>query len=106
MQQLTCKLCNKAWERESKRGRPPVVCPDCKNPGKAPERPQVKSKAPPGPASQGVPKTAPVILDDLPFSQRTSGWCTDYDLGPVAQHERCDGDLGKYRCKCDCHGWT
>jgi len=44
-------------------------------------------------------------LETLPFTQRTSGWCTDYNPSPEAVHERCDGDLGKYRCPCYCHGW-
>jgi len=45
------------------------------------------------------------LIEQRPFASRTSGWCTTYDPAPVAVHDRCDGDLGKYRCPCDCHGW-
>lgn len=128
MQQLTCRDCGTTWEREPKRGRPPVQCPDCKA-GRPASKPQKKPGAKPGtktpknsPAAPAATdkvkrkrgktaydKLAPGVdngpLDKLPLAQRTSGWCTDYQYGPYAVHDRCDGDLGKYRCPCSCHGW-
>ncbi|MCA1799753.1 MAG: hypothetical protein LC650_00480 [Actinobacteria bacterium] len=133
MQQLTCSKCGQVWEREPQRGRPPKLCPDCKT-GKAKTRPVEKPvPAPEPPAEAETPeqerefstpsggvqrrkrgKTAYEKLNTgvdhgdlrkLPLASRKSGWCTDYDPAPVAVHEKCDGDLGKYRCPCDCHDW-
>lgn len=114
MQKLTCSNCGTTWEREPKRGRPPKLCLACKD---APKN--SVSDVEPAPATLPSPKRnkrakkskwakdeAPrPDLATLPFTSRTSGWCTDYDPVPEAQHEKCDGDLGKYRCPCECHGW-
>lgn len=127
METLTCESCNKTWERERVRGRKPKQCPDCKA-GKPAKAPKPASKATPPPKakvfSPGLTDPSPAKprkrkraydkldtgldhgpLNLLPFTSRPSGWCTDYDPLPEAQHEKCDGDLGKYRCPCDCHGW-
>lgn len=129
METLTCESCNKTWERERVRGRKPKQCPDCRE--KPTQSPQEKKKQPDKakvakqkePALESISKPpvkkrrgktayeklagevdhGPLHL--LPFTSRPSGWCTDYDPLPEAQHEKCDGDLGKYRCPCDCHGW-
>jgi len=111
MQQLTCSVCGDVWEREPKRGRPPKVCPDCKGQPApvAQEKPKPAPKVSPPEEKFKTPQsTSPPNPDvaSLPAAGRTAGWCTDYEFGPEAQHWKCDGDLGKYRCPCSCHQWA
>jgi len=110
MQTLVCTVCDQTWEREPKRGRPPVRCPSCAdNNSVAPSKP--RNTEPKGKTTDkwATFSTAQQVeFSELPLSERASGWCTDYDPLPKAVHERCDGNLGKRRCKCpeDCHGWN
>lgn len=130
MQTLTCSTCGSEWSRPPQRGRPPKQCPDCKA-GRKPEKnpaPVARMMTPTAAKNLSEPPDDPVRppvkrkrktaygqmhagadhgpLLDLPLASRTSGWCTTYDPSPVAVHDRCDGDLGKYRCPCSCHGWV
>lgn len=108
METLTCEKCGSDWQRESVRGRKPKNCPDCKA-GKAPAATTSTPKATSLPVKRmlGSEKARNKNIDPAvkarPLSQRTSGWCTDYHMGPVAQHWRCDADLGKLQCRCECH---
>lgn len=115
-QELTCEQCGKDWTRAAVRGRKPKVCPACRGDIKAPQEPPPvdhEPVTPPAPKRRRKSKwdktksqqPAPA-LDTLPFTERASGWCTDYDPNPAAQHDKCDGDLVKYRCPCDCHDWS
>lgn len=118
METLTCTACGQDWQRERVRGRKPKLCPDCKSGDTRPTADQPKRTTlaavsaparPEGDTTPRAPNDAPDAssraLLALPFTKRTSGWCTDYPLGPAAQHDKCDGDLGRYRCPCDCHEW-
>jgi hypothetical protein len=117
MQQLTCSVCDETWERPPKRGRPPKVCPVCRGdevrivePLPPPTKPKATKRKPRKRKSkwQELDSGLQGDLAALPLSERASGWCTDYDPAPKAQHDKCDGDLGKTRCKCpsDCHEWN
>jgi hypothetical protein len=116
---LTCAH-GHTFERERVRGRKPKLCPThrdspqdnsvrasvaVQDPKPTPKRKR-RSKTSYEQLSERTAGVARPDLDDLPLGQRMSGWCTDYDPAPAAQHYKCDGDLGKYRCPCDCHGWS
>jgi hypothetical protein len=114
MQKLTCSVCSHTWEREPQRGRPPTKCADCRA-GRAPTivaAPKPAPKAKPTRKRKSKWEQLPVGLQadiaEQPLSGRASGWCTTYYPAPAAQHEKCDGDLGKTRCNCpdNCHGWS
>jgi hypothetical protein len=111
---LHCVQCDTDWTRPAQRGRPPKLCPDCKagkpvkvevpKPVKDP-KPKVAKRQP---RWYDTPPAPAGLLEAKPLSERASGWCTDYDPAPLAQHAKCDGDLGKSRCNCpdNCHGWN
>jgi hypothetical protein len=126
---LHCDVGDHDWTRPAQRGRPPKACPACKagklhKGGRVPSegpRQRILEEKPPKPIKEPKPKVAkrksrwydvPPEPEGLvlrkPLSERASGWCTDYDPAPRAQHDKCDGDLGKTRCNCpsDCHEWN
>ena len=108
METLTCEVCDQDWQRKTARGRKPKNCPDCKagknlSDARAPAssvKPVKKTTLPPGTARN---KNIDPAVKARKLSARSSGWCTDYNMGPVAQHWRCDADLGNVQCCCECH---
>lgn len=103
---ITCRSCNKSFEKPKRRGRPPVVCDDCKGGTKSPEKavePQVATSTPttPDPApSVGVraAKKHPYRSGFCGITRHADGSIKNH---PEQLHKRCSTQGGL--CSCGCH---